>query len=92
MKEDAMPEVTYYANVTPEHPASDPAGLFRVLNTEPRGSYHAYQALRRDLQWHQSDLLYRYFWRGSMDWNLVEISEEQAQAIIERWREEFAAN
>jgi hypothetical protein len=87
-----MPAITYYAHIRPPtHPTSDPLGLFRVINTEPKGSYEAYQELRRDGQWHQSDLLYRYFWRGSTDWNLVEISEEQAQAIIERWRVEFSS-
>ena len=56
-----MPDITYYAHLRPGRPATNPIGLFRVINTESKGAYGAYQELRRDLAWHQSDMLYRYF-------------------------------
>ncbi|MQA84485.1 MAG: hypothetical protein GEV03_07645 [Streptosporangiales bacterium] len=69
-----MPKITYYARITDTHPPENPAGLMRRIHTEPVPTD---EALRRDLQWHPTEFLRRY-WLGHTDGDFVEISEEQA--------------
>ena len=80
-----MPKITYYARVTPVHDRADPAGLLRRIHTEPIPTD---EALQRDLKWHPTEALYRY-WLGHTDNDYVEITEEEANDIIDRWREKF---
>jgi hypothetical protein len=83
-----MPRITYYARVTRVHGTTDPAGLVRRIHTEPVPTD---EALQRDLQWHPTEALYRY-WLGHNDNDYVEITEEEADSIIARWREKFERN
>jgi hypothetical protein len=81
----AMPKITYYASVTPAHGRSNPVGLLRRIHTQPEPTDEVF---RRDLQWHPTEALYRY-WLGHNDNDYVEITEEEANNIIARWRERF---
>ena len=78
-----MPEITYYALVDEDHPPERPTGLVRRIHTEPVPTD---QAFHRDLQWHPTEYLRRYYIAGSYE-DHVEITEDQANAVIARWRE-----
>jgi hypothetical protein len=80
-----VPRITYYARVTPTHDKTDPAGLVRRIHTEPMPTD---QALQRDLQWHPTEALYLH-WLGHNDNDYEEITEEEADGIIDRWRRQF---
>ena len=82
-----MPRITYYVRVTPTHDRTDPAGLVRRVHTEPTPTD---QALQRDLEWHPTEALYRS-WLGHNDSDYEEITEEEANGIINRWRRQFGA-
>jgi hypothetical protein len=77
-----MPEITYYALINDKHPRERPLGLVRRIHTEPPTD----EALERDLQWHPSEYLRRYF-IGHTPYDHVEITEEEANAAIARWGE-----
>jgi hypothetical protein len=83
-----MQRTTYYACVTRAHDKKNPAGLVRRIHTEPVPTDEAFQ---RDLQWHPTEALYRY-WLGHNDNDYLEITEEEANGIIARWQEEFNAS
>jgi hypothetical protein len=80
-----MPKVTYYARIDKNHPRERPAGLVRRIHTEPVPTD---EALHRDLEWRPTEYLRRY-WLGHNDGEHVEIAEDEAQAVIARWREQF---
>jgi hypothetical protein len=80
------PKVTYYAKIDDEFPRERPMGLVRRIHTEPLPTD---EALGRDLTWHPTEYLHRY-WLGHNDIDHVEISKDEADAIIARWRVEFA--
>jgi hypothetical protein len=63
-----------------------PAGLLRRTHTRPVATD---QALHKDLQWHPTDYL-RLDALGHHDRDLVEITEEQAQAVIADWRQLYS--
>ena len=46
--------------------------------------------MHRDLQWHPSEYLRRY-WLGHNELDHVEIGEEEAEAVIAHWREHGVA-
>jgi hypothetical protein len=78
-----MPEITYYARIDEDHPPERPTGLVRRIHTEPVPTD---QAFHRDLEWHPTEYLRRYYLGKEYD-DHVEITEEQANAVIARWRE-----
>jgi hypothetical protein len=83
--EQPTPKVTYYAKVGDAATRERPKGLVRRIHTEPVPTD---EALRRDLRWHPTEFLRRH-WLGKEYDDPVEISEQEAEAIIARWREEF---
>ena len=82
---EEVPRITYYARVTQTHDKTDPAGLVRRIHTEPVPTD---EALQGDLQWHPTEALYRY-WLGHNDNDYEEITEEEANSIMARWRSRF---
>jgi hypothetical protein len=78
-----MPDITYYALINDKHPRERPMGLVRRIHTEPVPTD---EALHRDLQWHPSEYLRRYY-IGDAKHDHVEITEEEANAAIAWWRE-----
>jgi len=78
-----MPEkVTYYAIVNEFSSRERPGGVIRrIVNAEGRDD----QAFTRDLRWEHTGTLYSYE-RGNMDNRLYEITEDEANQIVERIR------
>ena len=82
-----MPEhVTYYAVVSGGRTAQNPAGIARRRSLQTGGFED--EALSRDLKWARTSAIVEWN-RDAMDFDLVEISEAQAQALIERFREKW---
>jgi hypothetical protein len=81
-------EVTYYAIVSGVRTSSDPSGLARRRRLETGGLVD--EALHGDLTWGNTSAIVEWK-RDAMDFNLVEISEPEAQALIERFREKWGA-
>jgi hypothetical protein len=79
--------VTYYAVVGGGRSVEDPSGLARRRQLEAGGI--ADESLRRDLTWGPTSAIAEWK-RDAMDFNLVELSTDQAQALIERFREKWA--
>lgn len=78
---------TYYAILNPRFSTVDsPAGLVRRVQNEQ--GFHD-EALHKDLAWHPSATIVDWE-QGETSTNLVEISEEQAQSIIEGFQERWA--
>jgi len=79
-------EVKYFAIVrngdSPEHPS----GLARRTITR-QGRLD--ETLRRDLTWKRDSAIYEWERGEEMGADLVEISEAEAQALIERFRENW---
>lgn len=78
-----MPRVTYYARVNEKSTPENPWSLLRRVHTEPR---HTDEVFQRDLQWHPTEDLHRD-WLGLEDDHYVEITEAQAEAVMQRWRD-----
>src|SRR5215218_847257 len=86
--EREMLPVSFFAVVLePGNPRDRPAGLVRRIHTAPVPTD---ESLHRDLQWHPSEYLRRY-WLGHNELDHVEISEEEAEAVIAHWREHGVA-
>jgi hypothetical protein len=81
-------EVTYYAVTSGDGTSSDPSGLARRRRLQAGGFVD--EALRRDLTWGHTSAIAEWR-RDAMDFDLVEISEADAQALIERFREKWGA-
>jgi hypothetical protein len=75
-------KITYYAVVDDFSSREEPAGVLRRV--EHDGGEHDEQ-FGRDLRWTRSPLLYSYE-RGDGDNELYEISEDDADRIVERIR------
>lgn len=75
--EDAR--TTYYAILTDD---GRPVGLVRRIHLSPRPRD---EILARDLTWQLTEFLKKYS-LGHMDEDYVEISDEDAQKLIENWR------
>ena len=83
-----MLSVSFFAVVLePGNPRDRPAGLVRRIHTAPVPTD---ESMHRDLQWHPSECLRRY-WLGHNELDHVEISEEEAAAVIAHWREHGVA-
>jgi hypothetical protein len=81
-----MPDkVIYYAIVNDFSSRERPAGVFRRTYTEAGGKRD--EAFTRDLAWEHSASLVS-FERGNLDRKFYEISEEEANRIVERIRAE----
>jgi hypothetical protein len=81
-----MLPVSYFALLADQHrPRDRPAGLVRRIHTQPIPTD---EALHRDLRWHPTEYLQRYYIAGTYE-DHVEITEEEeeAQAAIPHWRE-----
>lgn len=78
-----MSPVTYYARYNERSTPEQPRSLLRRVHTEPRPTDEVFGW---DLQWHPTDRLYRE-WLGLEDDYYVEITEAQAEAIMQRWRD-----
>ena len=76
------PRLTYYAVLAAGGTREDPAGVIRRVHTSPLPTDEAFG---RDLQWHPTEYLRKYF-LGHNDDDHEEIPAEEAQAIIDRGR------
>ena len=75
-------KITYYAIVNDYSTRNRPSGVIR--RTEDDDGEHD-DAFTRDLRWERTPLLYSYE-RGNRDAEFYEISEDEANQIIERIR------
>jgi hypothetical protein len=78
---------TYYAVVAIGRAKSDPSGLARRQHIEGDGFVD--ESLRRDLTWGHTSAIAEWK-RDALDFELAEISEEEAEALIERFRQKWA--
>ncbi len=79
-----MPEAAkYYAIVDDDRTPQNPAGLARRQFT-PDGPLD--ETLRRDFTWKRSSAVYEWERGEELGADLIEISEEEANRIIERFR------
>ncbi|OHV04670.1 hypothetical protein [Mycobacterium talmoniae] len=76
------PRVTYYALLGGGRTADNPSGMVRRTHTDPPVD----EAFHRDMKWHRSEYLARYYRRGTTDIDHEKISEDAANAILDRWR------
>jgi hypothetical protein len=78
--------VKYYAIVGSGRTPQNPSGLARrVISADGQVD----EALRRNLSW-QRDAAIMEWEHGDAGADLVEISEAEAQALVERFREKWA--
>jgi hypothetical protein len=78
-----MPEqVTYYAIVDDYSSRDEPVGVLRRIKHDGGQSDEAFG---RDLKWSHTAMLYSYE-RGNRDNELYQISQEDAERIVERIR------
>lgn len=75
-------KITYYAIVDDYSSRDEPAGVLRRTETADGQNDEQFG---HDLEWTYSPLLYSYE-RGSLDNKLYEISEDEANRIVERIR------
>jgi hypothetical protein len=75
-------KITYYAIVDDYSSREEPAGVLRRTETDQGQSDEQFG---HDLEWTYSLLLYSYE-RGNMDNRFYEISEDEANRIVERIR------
>jgi hypothetical protein len=79
-------KVTYYAVLGLSRTAGNPSGLARRTFTD-KGRLD--ESLRRDLTWGRSSEIYEWERGEEMDAQLVEVSEQEAMALVERFRERW---
>jgi hypothetical protein len=75
-------KVTYFAIVDDYSSREEPAGVLRRTQTDDGQNDEQFG---HDLEWTYSPLLYSYE-RGNLDNKLYEISEDEANRIVERIR------
>jgi hypothetical protein len=80
-------EVKYFAVLGTGRTIDSPSGLARRTFTA-KGRVD--ESLRRDLTWTRSSEIYQWERGEDMGPDLVEISEDEADALIERFREKWA--
>jgi len=80
-------DLKYYAVVGSGRTVQNPSGLVR-RRTSPEGRID--EALQRDLRWIPSSAIVEWEY-GDVGAELVEISEAEAQKLIERFREKWGA-
>lgn len=79
-------KITYYAIIDMDSTRAEPSGLAR--RHEYEGGIRD-EALGRDLNWRRSSIVVE-FKRNESTEDLVEVSEEEAQRLIEYFREKLA--
>ena len=79
--------ITYYAVTLDDDTRDNPAGLARRRQFDNGGIED--EMLRHDMTW-QRDSLVAEWKRGDAVEELYEISEDEADALIERFREKWA--
>jgi hypothetical protein len=79
-------EVKYYAIVTSGRTAQTPSGIAR-RRLDAAGPFD--EALRRDLTWQPDSAIVEWEY-GDVGAELVEISEAEAERLIERFREKWS--
>jgi hypothetical protein len=79
--------VRYYAVLGSHRTIENPSGLTRRTDTN-EGPLD--ESLRRDLTWSRSSEIYEWEHGEEMGPDLVEVSEEEAGRIIERFRVKWA--
>jgi hypothetical protein len=79
--------LTYYAIIDDRATRDDPAGIARRREVESGGFRD--EALGRDLNWHFTPLIVEWKRAESTD-DLEEISQEEAERVIERFRERWS--
>jgi hypothetical protein len=81
-------QITYYAVVGPGRTIHDPSGLVRR-----RAAAHGPvdESLARDLSWRFTDALYQDERGENSGPDLVEISSDEAERLVERFREKWGA-
>lgn len=80
-------KVTYYQIVGAMRTAADPSGLARRRHTREG---RVDESLRKDLTWRATTAVTDWEY-GNYPGELVEISGEEAAALIERFREKWSA-
>ena len=75
-------KITYYAMVDDLSSREEPAGVLRRVEHDEG---ECDEAFTRSLEWKRSSSLYSYE-RGNMDVKFVEITEDEANQIVERIR------
>lgn len=82
-----MPEaITYYAIIPPRRTRENPSGIARHIEHEGGARD---EALGRDLTWHRTGVIVGWKRAEATD-DLEEISEAEANELIERFRERWA--
>lgn len=80
-------QLTYYAIIDDEATREDPAGIARRHQSESDGLHD--EALGRDLNWHFTPLIVEWE-RAESTPDLEEIGPEEAERVIERFRERWS--
>jgi hypothetical protein len=79
-------KITYYAIVDDYSSREEPAGVLRRTETDLGQNDEQFG---NDLEWTYSPLLYSHQ-RGNLDNEFYEITEDEAQRIVERIRRDVA--
>jgi hypothetical protein len=79
--------IVYYAILREGDASAEPSGLARRTFT-PEGRLD--ETLRRDLSWGRDSAIYEWERGEEMGARLVEISEAEAGALVERFREKWS--
>jgi hypothetical protein len=82
----AQEQITYYALLLTGSTRENPSGLARRRRLPSGGIID--ETFQRDLQWHESRVISA--WRhGEASEELIEITEEEAKRVMERFRKLF---
>jgi hypothetical protein len=81
-----MTETSYYAIILRGHTTSDPSGLARRRVID---DITVDESLRRDMTWGQTSAIAEWDHGEELTLDLVEISEAEAEGLIERFREKW---
>ena len=79
---------TYYAVIARGRPKTEPSGLARRRHTDDDAFVD--ESMRRDLTWGYTSAIAEWK-RDALDFELAEISEDEAEELIERFREKWGA-
>lgn len=80
-------EIKYYAIIGRGHKSSNPTGLARRVVL---GDGIIDESLRRDLTWGHTSAIVEWNRGEELTRDLMEVSESEAQALIERFREKWS--
>jgi hypothetical protein len=80
-------QVRYYAIIGRGRSPDNPSGLARRCITDEQ---HIDESLRRDMSWGDTTAIAEWDRGEENTRDLVEISEQEAEALIERFRQKWA--